>query len=463
MKDYKKSVSIYNSFLAGKGDLPRQDLYDYAELQTAVGNIPVALEFYSRYLKIDPDDDLVARKIWRLNNIQYLYEDSTHFSIRPVNVNSSYGEMCAVPFQNGIVFTSNRERTKMVEDINGKLNLPFYQLYKAELKQDTLEGADLEVEQLTDFGKSIKSRYNTGPVAFYLKGQRMVFASTSENKSDRGHRTLGLYFATLERNKWRIVSAFAYNGNDYSISDVTINEEGTKMYFSSDMKGGLGGKDIYTSTLVNGKWTKPKNIGEPVNTSRNEVFPFLHNDATLFFSSNGHAGIGELDIFKAQVKDDVFGEPENVGYPINSSSDDFGLVLDSLGFHGYLSSNRVNGGFDDDIFEFDMDIQSYPFTITGVIKYKEHTWSDESAILPWPNIQVLLIDSRLGLGVAESITDDDGNFSITIPYFSKYYIQVIDNGRELKASLEIPKQAAETYEHEIVLVKDVFDKKVIQK
>jgi hypothetical protein len=269
---------------------------------------------------------------------------------------------------------------------------------------------------------------------------------------------LGIYFAALQGKKWKVVSNFPFNSDRYSIHDVSINEEGTVLYFSSDMAGGAGGKDLYTSRWADGKWTKPQNLGEEINTPLNEAFPYLHNHM-LYFSSDGHPGMGQLDIFRAQVEDDGYGEPENLGYPINSFYDDFGLALDSLGTHGYLSSNRGHGGYNDDVYEVDMDLQTYPLTIACILKYKEHTWSERSGNLAWPNARVTLMDGSAGKPVFTTKTDVKGNFSIEIPYFSRYYVQVTDEeGVEYKASFELNKYQGEASVHEIVIVKDIFKK-----
>jgi hypothetical protein len=223
------------------------------------------------------------------------------------------------------------------------------------------------------------------------------------------------------------------------------------------MKGGFGGRDLYKSELVNGKWTRPENLGEVVNTPYDEVFPYLHKNLTLYFSSNGHAGMGGLDIFKSAVKADGYGEAENAGFPLNSHADDFGITIDSLDTHGYISSNRNRGGFDDDLFEFDMDLQTYPLTIAGTIKIKEHTWSDSSALKRLPHAKIYLVDNLRDVTVYESATDAGGNFSVVIPYFSKYVIRVVtEDGDENLAVLEIPKHRKELSAHEIVMVRDVF-------
>jgi hypothetical protein len=200
------------------------------------------------------------------------------------------------------------------------------------------------------------------------------------------------------------------------------------------------------------------NVGEPLNTKEDEVFPDLEN-GYLYFASDGHAGIGGLDIFKVQIKKDSINEIENVGYPLNSSFDDFGITFDSTGIHGYLTSNRKRGGYDDDIYEFDMDMQTYPFTIKGVMQYKDFVWSEESEILP--EAKLYLIDRENSNRVFETITDDNGNFLINVPYFSKYYIEVVDKSdNKYKASLEIQKYRVENNVYQIVVVKDIFDQNV---
>lgn len=458
VKQYDKAVMVYDLFLKRKSALPAEDMYFYAEAQSSLKNYTTALSYYKQCLERDPENDLIAKKIWRLNNLQYLYEDSAHYAVRFMSVNTTLGELCPVPYKNSVVFTSNRKEAKLTEKVNGKLNTPFYQLYAVEWQLDSTTQAKTFLKKPVGFAKTVKSRYNTGPVAFYNKGDQMVYVSSSEKKEEEGSYTLGLYFASQQNKKWKVDASFPFNNDNYSIHDVAITEDGTRLYFSSDMKGGMGGKDIYTSERVDGQWSKPKNLGEPINTDKNEVFPYVHSDGSLYFSSDGHAGLGELDIFKSQIRSEGYSEPQNVGYPLNSSFDDFGLSFDSLATHGYFASNRKNGGYDDDLYEFDMDLQTYPFTITGVLKYKEHTWSDPSAIHTWPRVSVVLVDSWLGTGVHRSVTDGEGNFSIVIPYFSKYYIEVIDEeGHHHKASLEIQKHKTETNVHEIVVIKDIFN------
>ncbi|MBA4054144.1 MAG: hypothetical protein C0490_05480 [Marivirga sp.] len=464
LKEYQRSVLQYDTYLGDGGTLPLADVYMYAEAQVSLKNYSVAIDFYKRCLKSDPDNDVIAKKIWRLDNIHYLYDDSSNYAIRPLNINTLFGELCPVVYGNGIVFTSNRKSVKAVEEINAKLNAPFYQLYKSTWQKDSTVQWGSVLSKPSIFAGTIKSRFNIGPIAFYNKCTQMAFITSSDKSGESGNSTLGLYFASLEGDQWKIISSFPYNSMGYSISDVTISEDGKRIFFSSDMKGGFGSSDIYSSQWQDNRWSKPLNLGEGINTSQDEVFPYLHVDGSLYFSSNGQPGMGQLDIFKTEVKTDGYSEPQNMGYPVNSCLDDFGLSLDSAAIRGYFSSNRKHGGYDDDIYEFDVDLQTYPFTITGVIKFREHTWSDETDIQKWPQVKISVVDSWKGKNVFQSTTDKDGNFSITIPYFSKFFLQIVDEtGVEHKVSLEIEKYTKEGNSHEIVVVKDIFTQHEPQK
>jgi len=457
MKDYKKAASVYCAYLNKGNVLPERDMYQYAEAQTVLKNYDEAGSYYKQSMQREPDNEVILQKMWRLNNLQYLYEDSAHYSVKRIAINTTFSELCPVLYQNQIVFVSNRKEEKLIENVNGKMRTPFYQLYTAAWKNDTTTQTGIVFGEPKGFARTLNSKFNTGPIDFYDKGKRMVFVSSSEKKNVEGGRTLGLYFASLKGHTWKLDQPYPYNSDDYSIHDVTINEDGTEMYFSSNIEDGLGGYDIYTSTRVDNKWSKPINIGEPVNTSKNEVFPNLQN-SYLYFSSDGQPGLGALDIFKVKIKKEEYGEVENVGYPLNSSYDDFGIEFDSLGTQGYLTSNRKHGGYDDDIYKFKMDIQTYPYIISGITQYKEHATSAQSEIKAWANTKLFLVDSETGSRVYETITDENGNFSVTVPYFSEYFIEIVDeSGFQYKASLEIRKYREDNNIHQIVVVKDIFN------
>jgi tetratricopeptide (TPR) repeat protein len=458
VKDYKNAASVYDSYLSKGSELPETNAYHYAEIQTVLKNYKVAASYYKQSLAEEPDnEEAIMQKLWRLGNLKYLYEDSGHYTVRPISFNSAFSELCPIIYKNQIVFVSNREEEKLIENVNGKMHTPFYQLYSVPWKNDTIAQSGVAFGEPMKFARTLNIKFNAGPVDFYDKGRHMVFVSSSEKINVEGGRTLGIHFASLERQAWKLDSSYPFNSDDYSIRDVTINEDGTKMYFSSDMKDGLGGYDIYVSTFIDNAWSKPINIGEPINTSGDEVFPNLQS-GNLYFSSDGHDGLGALDIFKVKIRKEAYGDVENIGYPFNSNYDDFGITFDSLGSQGYLTSNRQHGGYDDDIYRFEMDVQSYPYVISGITQYKEHATNVQSEIKPWSHTKLFLVDSENGLRVHETITDENGKFSVTVPYFSEYFIEIVDEaGYSYKASLEIRKYKEENSIQQIVVVKEIFN------
>jgi tetratricopeptide (TPR) repeat protein len=453
LKEYNKVVSAYSRLKPS--ELPLEDLYNLAESLVSIDRYKRALSCYQVCLEKSPGNQLITQKIWRLNNIRYLYEDSLHYAVRALPLNTASGEFGVAPFNQGVVFISNRKQVQVVEKMDAALQQPFYSAYYAPAFADSSGSTLARYRKPVLFAKTLFTGLHAGSMAFYGRGTKMAFVSSSEHNGMRGERALQLFFAEIRNSQWKRTGTFPYNSNDYSITDPSVNEDGTVLYFASNMPGGFGGKDIYRSRLLNGQWSKPENLGEVVNTSYDEVAPYLHLDKVLYFSSNGHAGLGGLDIFKASIASGT--EVENMGYPINSASDEFGIIIDSLCTHGYFSSNRKNGGYDDDLYEFDMDLQTYPLTLTGTMRYKESTLSDSTDLKPFAQARYYLIDNLRDVVVQEGTADDQGNFSWNVPYFSKYRVRVIgpDNDEHI-VSLEIPKHRKSQSNHEIVIVKDVF-------
>ena len=457
LKDYKAVVRTYETSVKGTRRLALADYTYYAESLCAVSRYEEALQCYQEYLEKSPQDEVIQQKVWRLANRQYLYEDSIHYTLWPVSFNTMQGEICSVPYQEGLVYLSNPKKPKLIDRAGGASS-GFYKPYYIPILRDTLEGKDS-----TDYGSSqlfplpANTNVHIGPVAFYQQGSKMVFASSTKKPGPTGKRTLRLYFAEKAEGKWLVRDEFPHNNENYSNTDPAINEAGTVLYFSSDRAGGVGGKDIYTSTFLDGRWSEPVNLGKQINTRYDEVFPYLHHDHTLYFSSNGHPGLGGLDVFSVEVEGETFREVKNVGFPLNTGRDDFGITLDSVGRYGYLSSNRQQPGQNDDIYAFKIHLHPYPCAIEGVVQLKEHAWSDSSALIKVPDAAMYLFDVEKQLAVHQVQTDAAGNFKLVIPYYSKYTLRIVPEGDdEYIVSLDVPKYQTSIEKYEVVIVKDAI-------
>lgn len=449
LKRYKQAIQVYEAYLTAGHALPQSARLKLAESHAALGEYSKAIGHYREYLKVDSDDGTVLKKVWQFTNIRFLYEDSAHFAVRPLGLNSKDSELQARPFDNGFLFLSNRKEARVVEKIDGATNKPFYRLFFARAFADSSMTGSNRFGRPAKYAKMAGLKFHAGPFAFYGQQKKMVVTMLEKQS--------GLTFAEREQSDWKVVSEFPFNSNSYSVTDPSINEDGTVLYFSSDMPGGFGGKDLYRSTFVNGRWTKPENLGETINTKFDEIAPYLHESRTLYFSSTGQPGMGGLDIFRAEILTEGFDEPKNLGYPVNSSLDDFGITLDASGRKGWFTSNREGGEFNDDLFEFDMDLQVYPLVIDGTLRFKESSVSESSTLQNFGRAKLYVIDAIRNSVVFEHSTEANGRFEITIPYFSLYKIRVVgEDQHEYIVSLELPKHRTEHTTHDIVVVKDVF-------
>lgn len=447
------AANWYKKYTAYNEDLPADDLLLYAESLAAGGDYNTALKYYTRYEKISDNDPIVMKKIWQIRNRHYLFEDSVHYTIKHLDCNLPFADISAVPYESGFVFLSNRPRHTVIKNLDGSDN-PFFRWYQSSLKTDST-GIFAHYADAVPFFEKLGARWQLGPVSFFGNEQKMAFVASSMQPQVRGKRTLQVFFAERGPEGWKMSGAFPFNSDQYSITSVSVRNDGKVLYFSSDMPGGAGGADLYQSTF-DGEWNKPRNLGTEVNTAGDESFPFI-NANTLYFASNGLAGLGGLDVFSASVHGEQASDPQNLGYPVNTNFDDFSLALNADRSKGFLTSNRTGT---DDIFEVTMDLQTYPFTIAGILKYKEENWRTSDDLKIYPHAELELIDNLKGNVVATTTSDASGHFDLTIPHFSQYRIRVVgqEAGDEATVSLDLGKTRYGENKFELVVVKNIFRK-----
>ncbi|AUD02038.1 carboxypeptidase regulatory-like domain-containing protein [Spirosoma pollinicola] len=231
---------------------------------------------------------------------------------------------------------------------------------------------DQPISESDRFSRTLNTKYHEGPATFTKDGSRVIFTRNNFNEgqyrqSTDGVNKLKLFTATQTNGTWSKAEELPFNSDEYSTGHPALSkgangEPDQLLYFASDRPGGFGGTDIYVSKWTNGKWGDPINLGKEVNSKGNELFPFADEKGNIYFSSDGRAGLGDLDIFYAQLMPD--GQQvrfvRNLGEPINSSKDDFGIVTDGDRNAGYFSSNRKHGGADDDVYRFTREGSLYP-------------------------------------------------------------------------------------------------------
>ncbi|WKZ61425.1 MAG: CDC27 family protein [Cyclobacteriaceae bacterium] len=450
---FNEAIDAYGKAIAIETITDSDALFRYAEALLALEKYDRALDVYQQLLALE-QKEWIEKKIWRIHNRQYLMEDSAHVAIRRLSFNTPHSEFGPQRVGDRLIFTSNKKIQTPVERLHNEAD--FYRMYHTKITYDPNEDV-INTSQPEIFARELQSSWNTGPCVLYARGTRMAFIANASESDARGARPLHLSFAAKVNNQWKVTETFPHF-HEYSINSFTLNEAGDVLIFSADSPAGIGGKDLFMSEKISGRWTDPVNLGATINTPRDEVYPFLHANKTLYFSSDGHAGLGQLDLYKIVFsRDSLNTEPENLGYPINSPHDDFSIIVDSLGMHGFLASNRKAGGLDDDLYEFDINLEQYPLTLNALLKIKDHSWSSTQDVKPWPGVTISMIDRATGTRVYQTTSDAQGNLTLVIPKFSYYIIEVEGESGKQKVAFELSKYKRDLGIPEIVFVKDLFD------
>ena len=346
MNQPEESEKWYKEAEKENVQFPKNDIYRYADILIKLQKRAEAEEILIELLNKDPEAAYAKFVIDDLHNNEKYYLDSAEWKIEPLSINTTFSEFAPQYYKDGLVFTSSQPKTfldkKYHWDGSHFLNL-FY--------SKKTEGVNFDKPELLN--KQLNSQYHDGPVAFYNDYEKMILNRNLQVSLGDENNTkisqLSLFDATKvsEKESWK-VQDLPFTHPPYSYAHPSISESGNTLYFVSNMEGGFGGTDIYRIERINGKWGEPKNLGPHINTHKNEVFPYFI-DGLLYFASDGLGGLGGLDIFQSFIKGSEFSAPVNLGYPINSSSDDFSLVTRENDLSGYFSSSRFGN---DDLFAF---------------------------------------------------------------------------------------------------------------
>ncbi|MBO7460472.1 MAG: OmpA family protein [Bacteroidales bacterium] len=327
-----------------------------------------ALEMYNTYSELVPDDPRGQRAAADIANIKEWLEYPSKYEVTRVKALNSkvsdFGIAWISNSYNDVIFTSTREGgvAKEKDGITGQHFSDFY--YSRQDKKGVWDKPELVDEE-----GGINSKGSEG-MPFFTKSFSDVYYTRCPNDKKRQSgcqimksKRTGTSFA-----EGAVVEIAGIDSVDV-VGHPTLNADESIMYFAADRKGGFGGKDIWmTMKGDDGKFARPFNLGEVINTQGDEMFPFLRNDTTLYFASDGHGGMGGLDIFVTTI--DSLGnwsEPVNLKSPINSIGNDFGIVFHPTEERGFFASNRGSrNGMDDDIYYF-ME-PPILLTVNGTIK-----------------------------------------------------------------------------------------------
>jgi len=401
--DYEKSVFFYEK-LSQKGMLEEQDYMNYILALRVLRKYPLANELTSQALSTYPGNVTFALLDENKEKLSQLYEGMQSNQVEEMPFNSDKGDFSPFFYQDGLVFASKAVKKGFLVSKYGWDNANFINILFTEKATDSWS----KPKALKD---PFFTRAHDGPVAFDSTETEMVLTRNITGKR-KGKEViyLALYFAQKQLDGiWTEPEAFPFNNEAYNVGHACFSPDKQRIYFASDMPGGTGGTDLYYSERKAGIWQQPVNMGKEINTPLDELFPYVTNRNTLYFASNGHFGLGGLDLFKVRLTDaELF--PSNLGYPINSSADDFGVITDSTFESGYFSSNRedfkdrIYAWHGTQVFEEKQKAPSeHSYALAGIV-------TDKESNAPVENAQVEMLNEK-GTQVIETFkTTASGEF-----------------------------------------------------
>ncbi|MEM1336669.1 MAG: OmpA family protein [Bacteroidota bacterium] len=346
MKWYGQLFSKYEETLTP------EYIFRYIHTLKGVGNYPLAKVLMKIYAEKFQGYDFEVSQ-FRDNDLALdeLRNRQPQFVVTHLSLNTNFADFGPMYYQDRIVFASSRDTMHLHTRVYEWNQQPYLNLYEA----DTMQlGSDLV--DIRAFGNDINTKYHEAGATFNSEGTIIYFTRnnyTAKNleRDSTGTNHLKIYRSQLESGYWTFPEEVSFNSRDYSTGQPALSPDGKRLFFVSDMPGGFGGTDIYYVSIDSaGNYSEPVNLGSTINTSGKEMFPFVTAER-LFFASDGHLGLGALDIFESELGKG-FSPPLNLGPEINSPKDDFAYIVDEATNRGYFSSNREGGTGDDDIYSF---------------------------------------------------------------------------------------------------------------
>ncbi len=405
MNNMKKAEIAYKRLATAKyaNTEPRVILL-YADALKVNGNYDEAIVQYKRYLEKVPNDPKATMGIETTNMaLEWKKNPSKYDIILEKKINSKDDDYAPAYYDKtlqNIIFTSDRDASvgKAIDNWTG---LEFSDLFVARKDRKGEWGTP----QPADKGELLNTKMNDG--VGKMNSRFTTFYFTRCYNQPRMKNGCGIYrISRMGTSAWgepEFVSIV--DDSTAVVGHPSVSNDENTLYFSADLPGGKGGKDIWMISKKgkskSGGYGRPENLGAGINTAGDELFPFIRNDSTLYFSSNGLPGMGGLDIFRSVKRGDKWSEPENLKYPMNTNADDFGIVFNPEEMEsGYFSSNRAGGKGRDDIYSF--VVPPLLFTLQGDV-------TDERTLQPVEGAHVQITGTN-GKIIADN-TDVKGHYS----------------------------------------------------
>lgn len=416
--ELEKAAKWYGELFAmNTTDLDPEYYFRYAQSLRSIGQNDKANELLELFSQKSGNDSRGKLFMKNVNYLDAIKANSGRYKIEDTGINSIYSDYGTALYSNEMVFASARDTGSLGQRKHKWTNQYFTNLYSANLGENMTPGEPQK------FDKKVNSKFHESTPVFTKDGKTMYFTRNNYLDGKKGKDAnkitlIKIYKATLENDSWSNITELPFNSDNYSVAHPTLSPDGKTLYFASDMPGTIGLSDLFKVQINdNGTYGIPENLGNNINTEGRETFPFVNDENEIYFASDGHPGLGGLDVFVSNINTNgTFADIQNLGADINSPKDDFAYLIDTKSRRGFFTSNRDGGLGYDDIYKF---LELRKITCQQLL-FGEITDLATKELLP--DAKVTLFDNQFNI-VNTTISDDKGNYSFTVECGKTYYVR----------------------------------------
>ncbi|OQX99032.1 MAG: hypothetical protein B6I24_03730 [Bacteroidetes bacterium 4572_128] len=405
LNDSKKAEKNYKKAIKKKYSDAIVFFY-YAETMRMNEKYEEAMSQYEKFLSSIPNNEngmkgLESCKLaseWKNDPTRYIVKNKAFFNSKEGDFSPTFAKK-----DNSIIFFTSSRSGAHGEQFNNVSGENFTDIFKTQIDKKGKWSTPIPL------GVNVNSEFDEGASVLDAKMKTLYFTRCEIIKNQMV--PCKIFMSKKKGSDWGVPEKLKLVADSISVRHPAISSDGKFLYFVTDMRGGRGKKDIWYVERKNKSWSKPKNIGSEINTPGNERFPYIAQNGNLYFASDGHIGMGGMDIFKAMKDEDGMWMVENMKYPINSSGDDFGIIIEGMTQNGFFTSNRAGGKGRDDIYSF--ILPPLVFSISGTVKDVK-----DASVLSGVKVKLMGSDGT----ITEVITNSEGSFKFPLKANTDYQI-----------------------------------------
>ncbi|MEX0272780.1 MAG: OmpA family protein [Flavobacteriaceae bacterium] len=418
-ESYKMLIDQYGS------DAAPEYYFRYAQCLKSLGDYGTSKEVMDAFANLTANDRRAVAFAGEVDYMAEIEENSGRYKINDFEYNSPYSDFAPAFYKEGLIFSSDRDTGNFARYRHTWNQKDFLDLYKVDADSNSIG----HVEKLQEM---VNTRLHESTSALSPDGKTLYFTRNNYNdgkhvKDGEGMVRLRIFKAVWSDadNEFTELVDLPFNSDSYSVAHPALSADGKTLYFASDMPGTLGASDIFKVRVNNdGTYSTPENLGSSINTEARETFPYVTSENVLYFSSDGHPGLGGLDVFATNIAYDKFdGKVLNVGKPVNGKMDDFTFIFDEGTREGYFASNRADGVGSDDIYGF-VETERLKFVceqkITGTVR-------DKISNEPLIGASVKIIDEN-NKELTSVITNTEGKYELMLDCNQGNFVRALMNG-----------------------------------